>query len=113
MYEVKKRFEISASHRLELDYESKCKSLHGHNWVIEVVCKSCSLNNNGMVFDFTHIKRAIHDRLDHGNLNEILPCNPTAENIAKWIADEIGFSCVQVSVQEREGTIAIWRSDDY
>ena len=30
MYEVKKRLEISAAHKLALDYESKCTNLHGN-----------------------------------------------------------------------------------
>ena len=36
MYEVRKRIEISAAHRLMLDYESKCTNLHGHNWIVDV-----------------------------------------------------------------------------
>ena len=34
MFYVKKRLEISASHRLDLDYPSKCANLHGHNWIV-------------------------------------------------------------------------------
>ena len=40
MYYVKKSLEISAAHRLTLDYESKCTALHGHNWIITVFCRS-------------------------------------------------------------------------
>ncbi|MBQ6659367.1 MAG: 6-carboxytetrahydropterin synthase, partial [Prevotella sp.] len=40
MYYVKKTMEISAAHQLQLDYESKCTNLHGHNWIITVYCKS-------------------------------------------------------------------------
>ena len=36
MYEVIKTLEISAAHKLSLPYESKCTSLHGHNWYITV-----------------------------------------------------------------------------
>ena len=57
MYIVKKRLEISASHRLTLSYESKCQNLHGHNWIITVYCASEVLNKDGMVMDFTHIKK--------------------------------------------------------
>ena len=32
MYYVKKTIEISASHQLRLDYESKCENLHSHDY---------------------------------------------------------------------------------
>lgn len=107
MYTVTKRMEIAGSHRLDLPYESKCGNLHGHNWIVTVSCRSETLNDSGMVMDFTHIKRAIHDRLDHGNLNEMLDFNPTAENIARWICERIPH-CFRVSVQESEGNEAIY-----
>jgi 6-pyruvoyltetrahydropterin/6-carboxytetrahydropterin synthase len=110
MYYVKKTMEISAAHRLTLDYESKCTQLHGHNWLITVYCKSAELNANGMVVDFTIIKQMIKDRLDHQVLNEVLPCNPTAENIARWICDHVE-NCYKVSVQESEGNVAIYERD--
>lgn len=107
MYYVSKRMEIAGSHRLNLDYESPCCNLHGHNWIITVYCKSESLNQNGMIIDFAHIKRLVHSKLDHQNLNEILDFNPTAENIAKWIADNVD-KCYKVEVQESEGNVAIY-----
>lgn len=110
MYYVSKKIEVSACHKLDLTYESKCKNLHGHNWVITVFCKSKELNKNGMVIDFKHIKNKVHGYLDHGNLNELLPFNPTAENIAKWIADEIP-TCWKVQVQESDGNIAIYEKE--
>lgn len=105
MYYVTKRLEISASHRLKLDYPSKCSALHGHNWIITVYCRAENLNAAGMVTDFTHIKTAIIDRLDHKCLNDELPFNPTAENIARWICD-IVENCYRVDVQESEGNTA-------
>lgn len=110
MYYVSKKIEISACHHLDLSYESKCKNLHGHNWIVTVFCKSKELNKDGMVMDFKHIKNKVHDYLDHGNLNELLTFNPTAENIAKWIAEEIP-TCWKVQVQESEGNIAIYEKD--
>ena len=74
MYYVSKRMEIAACHKLNLSYESKCANLHGHNWIITVYCKAEKLNKDGMVMDFKHIKQKIHGYLDHGNLNELLPC---------------------------------------
>lgn len=77
--------EIAGCHHLNLSYESKCENLHGHNWIVTVFCKAENLNSDGMVIDFKHVKNKIHGFLDHGNFNELLPFNPTAENIAKWI----------------------------
>ena len=108
MYYISKRLEIAGAHNLELDYESKCSNLHGHNWIIVVYCKSEELNTNGMVIDFKHVKEKISDKLDHQYINDIVDFNPTAENMAKWICDEIGDICYKVSVQESEGNIAIY-----
>lgn len=110
MYYISKRMEIAGSHRLSLSYKSKCQNLHGHNWIITVYCRSEKLNADGMVCDFAHIKRDIHGKLDHGNLNEIFPFNPTAENIARWICEQIP-ECYKVSVQESEGNIAIYEEE--
>lgn len=109
MYYVKKRIEISASHKLSLNYESKCENLHGHNWIVEIYMKSETLDENGMVYDFTHIKEKVKSKLDHQNLNDILNgINPTAENIAKWIKEQLGEKCYKVMVQESEGNIAVY-----
>lgn len=108
MFYIQKRMEISGAHQLKLPYESKCRQLHGHNWVIVCYLKSETLEH-GMVMDFTHIKRKIHDVLDHTYINEVVPeINPTAENIAKWICDQLGEKCYKVEVQESEGNIATY-----
>jgi 6-pyruvoyltetrahydropterin/6-carboxytetrahydropterin synthase len=110
MYYIKKSFEISASHHLTLTYNSKCTRVHGHNWHITVMCKSRELNEDGMVVDFSIIKDKIKGLLDHADLNEVLPFNPTAENIAKWITEQIP-QCYKAEVQESDGNIAIYEED--
>ena len=110
MYYVCKRLEISAAHSLMLSYESKCEDLHGHNWIVKIYCKSETLNQDGMVTDFTLIKRDIEKALDHKNLNDVLPMNPTAENIARWCTEQIP-ECYKAVVQESEGNVAIYEED--
>lgn len=105
MFTVKKTFEISGAHRLYLDYESKCNNLHGHNWIVTVICQSENLDCNGMVCDFTYIKKQVCEKLDHTNLNDVFDFNPTAENIAKWICENVK-NCIKVIVQESEGNVA-------
>lgn len=116
MYRVTKRMEIAGAHKLRLPYESKCENLHGHNWIVTVTC-ACDDHEleDGMVMDFTHIKKAVQDKYDHKYLNELEPfcsgTNPTAENMAKIICDSIPH-CVHVSVQESEGNVAEYFKED-
>lgn len=107
MYTVVKTVEVSGAHQLSLPYPSKCSRLHGHNWKIEVTLRSETLDENGMVLDFSRIKEVVM-QLDHTYINDVLGgLNPTAENIAKWICDQLPH-CVHVAVRESEGNLAIY-----
>ena len=108
MYEIKKRIEICAAHKLNLNYKSKCTNLHGHNWLIDVYLRSEKLNENGMIIDFDHLSQKLLDKLDHKILNEVLNFNPTAENIAKFVCDFFAPHCFKVKVIECEGNEAIY-----
>lgn len=110
MYTVIKRMEISASHSLALPYPSKCENLHGHNWIITVYCRSKELDEAGMVVDFSQIKEVVKNQLDHRHLNDVLPFNPTAENIARWVCGQVPH-CFKVEVKESEGNTVIYEKD--
>lgn len=112
MYFVTKQLEISAAHRLSLNYDSKCSNLHGHNWQITVYLRSRELDENGMVMDFSLIKRLIKVPLDHKILNDVLPFNPTAENIAKWVCDTLGEKCYRVDIIESRDNTASYSRDE-
>lgn len=90
---------------MSLPYESKCSRLHGHNWTITVFLASREVNAEGMVIDFKRVKEKVHDYLDHGNFNDLLPFNPTAENIAAWVVEQFP-QCYKTIVEESNGNVA-------
>ena len=110
MYYVSKRIEIAGCHSLKLDYESKCSQMHGHNWIVTIHCRARSLNHNGMVCDFSKIKSLIKSHMDHCNLNEQFSFNPTAENIARWIVDNVP-NCYRADVCESQNNEASYVDD--
>ena len=112
MYIITKDLEISAAHQLKLNYESKCQNLHGHNWKVKVWLRSEKLDENGMVMDFTHIKKKVVDTLDHKNLNEIVDFNPTAENLAAYICELLGPTCFRVQIWEQAGSLVIYEKEN-
>ena len=80
------REEISCAHRLKLPYRSKCKKMHGHNYLIEVWIRG-EKNKYGMIVDFSKVKDTIK-KLDHRVLNRYIE-QPTAENLAEYLASKI------------------------
>lgn len=119
---IEKRMEIAGCHKLTLGgHVSPCSRLHGHNWIVGVKVEGMELNNDGMVLDFTFISDVVK-RLDHRHLNDVLgKINPTDENMARWIAEEIQklidamtpepeyrTKVIEVSVQESEGNKALY-----
>ncbi len=107
MYYISKTIEISAAHSLNLDYESKCRAVHGHNWLLTVYCRAEQLDAAGMVVDFTAVKSMIKERMDHKVLNDVFDFNPTAENIARWVVDNVP-RCWRCDVRESEGNTATY-----
>lgn len=107
MYTVKKTLEVAVSHKLNLDYDSPCTQLHGHNLRITIYCERSILDKNGMVVDFKQIKEKVHNILDHKYLNDLFDFNPTAENIAKWVTDVVPY-CVRCDVEESSNNVATY-----
>lgn len=114
MYYVSAVQHFSAAHSLR-EYQGKCENLHGHNYKVEVELKGMALSKSGMVVDFTDLRAALDkilSRLDHTHLNDIKPfdkINPTAENIAKLIYEEmlLKFNTQKVKVHH----VIVWESE--
>lgn len=110
MYKLKLRTVFSAAHQLTNAYDEKCnKSLHGHNWVVEIAIATEKLVNN-MVIDFTKVKDIVN-KFDHKNLNEIMKVEPTAENIAKIIHDDIDKEMDSYSPQHTIIVVKVWEGE--
>ena len=87
-YQISKEFHFCASHCLAgLHEDHPCSRVHGHNYVVTIELSSEHLNATGMIVDYREledIKNYIDIVLDHRHLNDILPFNPTAENMSKY-----------------------------
>jgi 6-pyruvoyltetrahydropterin/6-carboxytetrahydropterin synthase len=96
IYRVSKQLWFCAAHQVRLG-ENRCEDLHGHNYRVLVHAEAHDLDATSYVLDFSRLKKAAVEatsRFDHGNLNEIAPFaeggwNPTAEQLARHLAEEL------------------------
>ena len=133
MFRVSREIDFCYGHRL-LNYDGKCKYLHGHNGTAILTIETEQLDDRGMVVDFSDIKRVvstwIDDNLDHRMILHrddpavpmlqqmkeplfLLDVNPTAENIARLIhehAVQCGLPLVETQLWETPHAYATYRS---
>ncbi|MFE4512653.1 6-pyruvoyl tetrahydropterin synthase family protein [Kitasatospora sp. NPDC056783] len=87
---IGKSFTFEAGHRLTgLPPEHQCSRQHGHSYIVEVELVADELVAPGFVTDFADLKpfKAFLDgQLDHRNLHEVLPVEPTSELLARYLA---------------------------
>jgi 6-pyruvoyltetrahydropterin/6-carboxytetrahydropterin synthase len=134
MYRVTREIHFCYGHRL-LDYEGKCRHLHGHNGRAVITLAAERLDGLGMVMDFSRIKDVvstwIDENLDHRMLLRrddpvldflrgqgepvfVMDMNPTAENIARLIFDFArgrGFPVVEVQLWETDHCFAAYAGE--
>lgn len=111
MIVVQRYHDISMGHRV-VGHENKCRHLHGHNYRIHFICTAPKLDDLGRVIDFGIIKQLLCEWLeehwDHkmmiwekdplrAELQKltpedlvIVPFNPTAEQMAEYLVEEVG-----------------------
>ena len=92
--EIFKVFTIEAAHRLpNVPAGHKCGRLHGHTFQIEVHVQGPLDPRLGWILDFADIKAAfkpIEEKIDHHYLNEVEGLeNPTSENVARWVWQQL------------------------
>ena len=92
--ELKKSFQFEAAHSLpNLPSNHKCYRLHGHSFKVELTLAGECDKHLGWLVDYADISAAFlptWERLDHHYLNEIEGLdNPTSENIARWVWNEV------------------------
>ena len=96
IYEATKRFTWEGAHQLSDSHHPECQRTHGHGYKMEVTIGSKHLDRRGMVIDFkilNEIVNPIVDRYDHALITvENFGENPTAENMAVRIYNEVTFA---------------------
>jgi 6-pyruvoyltetrahydropterin/6-carboxytetrahydropterin synthase len=131
-HRVTRAIDFCYGHRL-LEHKGKCRHLHGHNGLLEVDVDAESLDDMGMVVDFSDVRDLVKGwvdaNLDHrmvlNRRDPVVPLlkelgepfylmdeNPTAENIARLIFRQArgqGLNVVEVRLWETPGSRATYR----
>jgi 6-pyruvoyltetrahydropterin/6-carboxytetrahydropterin synthase len=113
MYEIAVEMDFDAAHFLR-GYQGKCEALHGHRFKVVTVLKGNKLDDIGLAYDFTLLKKhlgGILTKYDHTNLNEVTPfnrINPSSENIAATIYKELKKKLAGAPVSL--ASIEVWES---
>ena len=112
MFTIRKQFKFEMAHQLKDSYSAAChENLHGHSYVLELYFISQKTDKNGMVVDFGEVKDVIGDYVNSWDHSLTMPVffdkayldmlatytkkmritayNPTAENMAKAMFEEI------------------------
>ena len=133
-HKVTRTIEFCYGHRL-LDYDGKCRFLHGHNGLLEVDVEGEELDIRGMLMDFGDLRDTVKGWVDAHLDHQMLLCrtdpvvpilqrlgepfylmeeNPTAENISKLIYHQmrkLGLKVSAVRLWETPSSYATYREE--
>jgi len=133
---IMRRIKFCAGHRL-MNHGGPCEFFHGHNYSVEFFVQAAQTDSVGRIIDFSALKKAfkgwLDENWDHGFLLHqddqngidaikqvkptkyfILPYNPTAENMAKYLLKVAGpdicktFEGYDVTVSK----VIVWETDE-
>lgn len=130
---IMRRIRFCAGHRL-YKHGGKCEHFHGHNYVADFFVTSDSQDSVGRIVDFSDLKSRckgwLDENWDHSFLvyredsNAIealrqvqpsrmylLPYNPTAENMAKYLLENAAPDFMQGSGAQVV-RVRIWETED-
>lgn len=118
---IKTQFDFDSAHRL-VGYKGKCSNIHGHMWKVGVEIEGDELDDIGMLWDFTNVKK-IKEHFDHKTILKVckenqdlvyaiikicgdeslcmMHDNPTAENLAKWILNYLKLENKELTFKVR------------
>ncbi len=131
---IMRRIDFCAGHRL-LRHGGKCEFFHGHNYKADFYLTGELVDSVGRLIDFARLKELfkgwLDEHWDHGFLLSaedenglaairmvsptkyfVLPYNPTAENMARFLLEEVcpkllegtGLTAVRVVIWETDET---------
>lgn len=115
MFEVTVIKSFSAAHTL-VETSGIREKVHGHNFKVEVTVAASSLNASGLCMDFRDLKNYVNGilgKMDHRLLNDLdflNGRNPSAENIAHYIGNEMAQKLQGTSV--KLSRVKVWESRD-
>lgn len=113
MFEVTIKQHFDAAHFLR-GYGGRCENLHGHRYEVAVSVVASELDDLGLALDFTELKsqlKGIISGFDHRCLNdlpEFTKANPSAENIARTIHDQLRIALPATRLRY----VTVWESPD-
>lgn len=130
---IMRRVRFCAGHRLRL-HGGRCENFHGHNYVADFYVTGSQQDEVGRVVDFSELKKRckgwLDENWDHAFLlwDEdqngidalrmvephrlfVMPYNPTAENMAKYLLEEVCPKILE-GTGGRATKVVIWETDD-
>lgn len=127
-YELNKDFHFAAAHFVPREEAGVCKNMHGHTYSVNVTVVGNELDGCGFLINFKELKRLVHDRFDHGIINDSELFDdfdgysiPTTENMARVIYQLVSSKlntlphkprCLQVIVRETPTSYVIYRPEE-
>ncbi|MUT67229.1 6-pyruvoyl tetrahydropterin synthase family protein [Paenibacillus sp. NEAU-GSW1] len=124
-YELNKDMHFAAAHSIPTEEAGKCAYVHGHTYFANVTIVGDELDSSGFLVNFSDIKKLIHNRFDHSNLNDHTDLFgsagngfPTTEVVARTIYELVQAhldgtankpKCIQVYLRETPTSYVVYR----